>query len=139
MSLTRNIQQSELVWEENLFGIKPAWTIEPLVTIIKKLARQSLECDCNIEFLAQGAFNKVYSVKCSDGDYVFRVALPVAPKIKTLSEVETINSSAPRQAFPFLKSLHTMQISTMSWVLSGSSWSVYMVFLCANAGAQCPG
>jgi hypothetical protein len=57
---------------------------------------------CNIEFLAQGAFNKVYIVTFPEEkkEVIARVTLPVDSKWKTLSEVATLqwvrdNTSLP--------------------------------------------
>ncbi|KAK4096662.1 kinase-like protein [Parathielavia hyrcaniae] len=57
---------------------------------------------CDIEFLAQGAFNKVHVVKFpgQEKEVIARVTLPVDPKWKTLSEVATLqwvrhNTSLP--------------------------------------------
>lgn len=103
MSNTRDIHQPGLKWEHHLFGDTPTWIAEPSVEIIEKLARRELECDCNVEFLAEGAFNKVYSVQCSKGAFVFRVALPVAPKMKTLSEVATMSFVRAKTSIPVPK------------------------------------
>jgi aminoglycoside phosphotransferase len=100
MSTLRNVQQLGLEWERSPFGIEPKWTAEPSIAIIKTLASQALECGCAVAFLAEGAFNKVYSVDCSKGAYVFRVALPVAPQVKTLSEVATLSFIREKTSIP---------------------------------------
>ncbi|KAK9243412.1 phosphotransferase enzyme family-domain-containing protein [Lipomyces tetrasporus] len=55
---------------------------------------------CTIEFLAQGAFNRLYIIRSTEKDIVARVTLPVDPAWKTLSEVATLkwvreNTSLP--------------------------------------------
>jgi aminoglycoside phosphotransferase len=91
MSILRNISQPGLVWEKRLLSDAPTWSIEPSIDVIEKLARRYLDCDCNVAFFSQGAFNKLYSVDSSREAFVFRVTLPVAPKTKTLSEVATMS------------------------------------------------
>lgn len=56
-------------------------------------SRASLEPDPNatITFLAQGGFNKVYTVSSPHNeDLILRIALSVDPRFKTLSEVATM-------------------------------------------------
>jgi hypothetical protein len=91
---SRHIVQPGLRWQANLFGAKPAWTEEPSIAIIENLASKHLGLDndecCIATAFAEGAFNKLYTITCSKGDFIFRVALPVAPHVKTLSEVATL-------------------------------------------------
>ncbi|KAH6615305.1 phosphotransferase enzyme family-domain-containing protein [Boeremia exigua] len=100
MTSTRDVCQPGLKWENNLFGTKPTWTAEPSIAVIKKLVQEALGAESDVAFLAQGAFNKIYSVNCCVGDFVLRVALPVAPKVKTLSEVATIAFIRSRTNLP---------------------------------------
>ena len=60
----------------------------------RNLVRIPAEHNLTATFLAQGAFNKVYTIATSGGDgvesqlpYVFRVTLPVEPFYKTAGEV----------------------------------------------------
>ncbi|KAJ8115131.1 hypothetical protein OPT61_g3156 [Boeremia exigua] len=87
----RGMVQPELEYKRTLFGDVPLWKSEPSIDVIERLACQSLRCSCDVRFLAEGTFNKVYSIDCSKGEYVFRVALPVAPEVKTLSDVATMS------------------------------------------------
>ena len=75
--------------------------MDPDVSIIELISRNFLQIpaqhNLTATFLAEGAFNKVYTLATSDGDgvesqlpYVFRVALPVEPFYKTASEVATL-------------------------------------------------
>ncbi|KAH7095645.1 hypothetical protein FB567DRAFT_586954 [Paraphoma chrysanthemicola] len=71
------------------------WTVEPDIKVITKIARSTLDIPagspCEVEFLAQGAFNKVYTIRCGlNTDCVIRVTAPVQPQLKTLSECATI-------------------------------------------------
>lgn len=85
--------QSGLQWRSSLWGFKPEWTIEPRVDIIERIVRQKLGQleSCRVEFFGQGAFNKLYTVRCDIGDYMMRISLPVDPRYKTLSEVATLD------------------------------------------------
>ena len=77
------------------FGLEPRWTKEPDIEIIRELAQEHLghdmEASIEVAFLAQGAFNKLYKITVADAACLMRVSLPVYPKLKTQSEVATIN------------------------------------------------
>ncbi|RFU32943.1 hypothetical protein B7463_g3395, partial [Scytalidium lignicola] len=67
---------------------------------MRSVSTLDLPGTCAIEFLAQGAFNKVYIVRSLEVEVVVRVTLPVDPAWKTLSEVATLkwvreNTSLP--------------------------------------------
>jgi aminoglycoside phosphotransferase (APT) family kinase protein len=85
-----------LEWvQRGIWGTEPRWTIEPDEDAIKQTVASSLNqtnASCDIEFLAQGAFNKVYVVRFpeQEKEVIARVTLPVDPKWKTLSEVATL-------------------------------------------------
>ncbi|KAF3004365.1 hypothetical protein E8E13_009823 [Curvularia kusanoi] len=88
--------QATLGWQTNLLSnLDMIWLKEPDTAIIEKIARRELNIptteSCIITFLAEGCFNKVYDVQCgSDTHYIMRIALPVHPRAKVLSEVATI-------------------------------------------------
>jgi aminoglycoside phosphotransferase (APT) family kinase protein len=89
----RNVAQQGLRWQKGLFTAKPVWTNEPSIPIMQALVARHLQLEREapgISFFAEGAFNKLYAVDCTKGRFIFRVALPVAPKAKTLSEVATL-------------------------------------------------
>lgn len=44
---------------------------------------------CVVQSSAQGAFNKIYSIKYSEEEFVLQVALPIPPKLKAFSELAT--------------------------------------------------
>lgn len=86
-----------LTWAPEGFfeEMRPQWTIEPDMEIITTIVRRELHISrdsiCSVKFLAKGTFNKVYAIHCEDNDnYVMRVSLPVQPRLKTLSELATI-------------------------------------------------
>ncbi|KAI0045349.1 kinase-like protein [Auriscalpium vulgare] len=81
-------------WVSHIWGSQPRWTVEPSIALIEQLARQHLhlpaQAPCTITFFAEGGFNKLYDIKAPARNCLIRVALPVEPRRKTLSEVATI-------------------------------------------------
>lgn len=94
-TMFRDIEQPGLYWKSGLFGARPTWTKEPSIDKITELARKHLELPqdelVDIKAFAEGAFNKLYKITCSKGQFIFRVTLPVAPEVKTSSEVATLS------------------------------------------------
>jgi hypothetical protein len=91
--------------------LKPTWTIEPDIEVMTKIARRKLnipsDSPCDLEFLAQGAFNKVYVIRCNfDIEYIMRVSLPVHPRLKTMSERATIDYVRQHTHIPAPQVLH---------------------------------
>lgn len=91
------MQAHSIVWEEALFGPpEPKWVTEPSIKAIKSIVRKVLHIyetePVEINFLAQGAFNKLYTIqiKGRHPEHVIRVTLPVDPKVKVESEAATI-------------------------------------------------
>lgn len=88
--------QSALGWKYDWLGnLEIAWQQEPETEAIERVARRQLsitdEESCTATFLAEGAFNKVYTVQHNPGEeYIMRIAAPVQPQLKTSSEVATI-------------------------------------------------
>ncbi|RPA96351.1 hypothetical protein L873DRAFT_1773048 [Choiromyces venosus 120613-1] len=97
-------QQPRVRWKPGIFSPIPTWTENPQISVIESLCRRHLYPDTplpvslTITFLAEGAFNKLYTVSASTDSsdspelkvYVFRVSLPVEPFYKTTSEVATL-------------------------------------------------
>ncbi|KAF2851945.1 hypothetical protein T440DRAFT_488562 [Plenodomus tracheiphilus IPT5] len=86
--------QEGLEWVSTTFGLEPRWTAEPDIDAIAQIARKHLDrgrdVPINVSFHAQGAFNKLYRISTGDSDHLLRVSLPVYPRMKTESEVATI-------------------------------------------------
>ncbi|KAK3332336.1 phosphotransferase enzyme family-domain-containing protein [Cercophora scortea] len=84
---------SGMSWVRNMWGLEPRWTIIPDETAIMETVKSAvgLTEPCKIEFLAQGAFNKLYTIASSETEVIARVTLPIDPKWKTLSEVATLD------------------------------------------------
>ncbi|KAK9235074.1 phosphotransferase enzyme family-domain-containing protein [Lipomyces kononenkoae] len=99
---TQSSAFSGLEWVHDLWGSEPRWTVDLDEEAIKQTVQSALELPgaCTIEFLAQGAFNRLYIIRSTEKDIVARVTLPVDPAWKTLSEVATLkwvreNTSLP--------------------------------------------
>jgi Ser/Thr protein kinase RdoA (MazF antagonist) len=87
--------QDGLEWVTTSFGLKPRWTKEPNIEAMSKIARIHLghheDVPMDVAFYAQGAFNKLYKISAAGSVCLMRVSLPVYPRLKTQSEVATIN------------------------------------------------
>ncbi|EAT91101.2 hypothetical protein SNOG_01452 [Parastagonospora nodorum SN15] len=87
--------QNGLEWVSAAFGLEPRWTQEPDVKIIAQIARKHLDLheqvQIDVSFHAQGAFNKLYKITAAGRACLMRISLPVYPRLKTQSEVATIN------------------------------------------------
>ena len=83
-------------WKDDSSGeLMPTWTWTPDISVIKELAIQHLprsHTDIEVEFFAEGAFNKLYTVRSPHilRHYLMRVTLPVEPFYKTESERATL-------------------------------------------------
>ncbi|KAF1365032.1 hypothetical protein EJ07DRAFT_97538 [Lizonia empirigonia] len=88
--------QATLAWKYDSWGtLHPVWVKEPVDTDIEQVARRELkipdEMPCVVNFLAEGSFNKVYTLQCNSGTtYIIRLTLPIQPYFKMLSEVATM-------------------------------------------------
>jgi hypothetical protein len=109
---TNTFPQPGLDWshEDELFGPEPTWTVEPDVEVIRKIVQREFnipeDSQCDVEFLAEGSFNKVYKVQCSNNNaYIMRVTLPVHPRFKTQCEVATIDFVSQHTDLPIAKVL----------------------------------
>lgn len=81
-----------LLWVQRTFGLEPRWSLEPDLDVLRRtLLFHKPFSSLEVTFLAQGVFNKVYSVKMDKEVHIMRVTLPVDPYYKTRSEVATIN------------------------------------------------
>lgn len=93
MSSTDNGHSSLVEWVSDLTGTQPRWVIEPSLIAIEELVRRRLNLSSapyEVSFFAEGGFNKLYKIRTTDGEYLIRVALPVDPRWKTLSEFATL-------------------------------------------------
>ncbi|KAK1767543.1 phosphotransferase enzyme family-domain-containing protein [Phialemonium atrogriseum] len=85
-----------LQWVTKTIGLEPTWTLEPDLEAAKQLVESISMIEAgtiNMSLLAQGAFNKLCDITMSKKAeaLILRVALPVDPRYKTLSEVATMD------------------------------------------------
>ncbi|PIL34300.1 hypothetical protein GSI_03075 [Ganoderma sinense ZZ0214-1] len=95
MSVTSPLHRHDLRWVQDRLGrTEPAWNREPSLPVLESIVRQQLsvpaDSPCTISPFARGAFNQLYIIHTLDQEYLIRVTLPVQPRLKTLSEVATI-------------------------------------------------
>lgn len=116
-TLSASATQPRLEWsyEDELFSPEPTWTVEPGIDTIRKIARCELHIPedgrCDVEFLAESSFNKVYKIDCDNEEScVMRVSLPVHPGFKTKCEVATIEFIGLNTEVPIAK-IHTHDVS----------------------------
>ncbi|KAI1098057.1 hypothetical protein F4804DRAFT_350820 [Jackrogersella minutella] len=78
--------------EENIFSTIPEWTVEPTIDSIILTLQKVVDPykQYNVAYLWDGLYNKMYSVSFDQKHLVMRVSLPVYPKMKTESEVTTL-------------------------------------------------
>ena len=81
-----------LEWKQSMWELEPRWTIEPDIADMQAVVKEELGSaeDCEVTFLDQGAFNKIYRVSCGTHAFILRISLPVDPFYKTESEVATL-------------------------------------------------
>lgn len=79
-------------WVATLWGLRAHWTVTPDEKMIQGTVKHALGLSGvpSIEFLAEGAFNKIYVVTYDGTEAIIRVSLPILPELKTESEVATI-------------------------------------------------
>lgn len=83
-----------LKWVQNTFSTEPRCTTEIDLESIQRTIKESKSINATktvqVSFLAQGALNKLYTVRTHDETLIMRVSLPVDPYWKTSSEVATL-------------------------------------------------
>lgn len=94
------LSQPGLRWEMNkCFEAEPTWTHDPKVKTIIKLSRKHLQLSddekCTADYYSQGAFNRIYLIRCprdeaNERSFIFRASLPVDPGFKVSSDVATM-------------------------------------------------
>ncbi|KAI1134784.1 hypothetical protein F5Y05DRAFT_416941 [Hypoxylon sp. FL0543] len=77
---------------ENPFSVRPQWTIQPTIDSIILTLQAFIDQgkQYSVHHLWDGVCSKIYSVSYEEKHYVMRVSLPVCPKLKTESEVATL-------------------------------------------------
>ncbi|KAF2832902.1 hypothetical protein CC86DRAFT_414612 [Ophiobolus disseminans] len=84
------------------FSCEPHWTKEPSIDVIQTLVVKHLHLEeaLDVSFCAEGALNKLYAVDCEKGRFIFGASLPVAPGVKTKSEVATLAFVSEKTSIP---------------------------------------
>ncbi|KAI1788567.1 kinase-like protein [Ganoderma leucocontextum] len=95
MSLSSPAPHRDVQWiKDGLGRTQPAWNTQPSLPLLESIARDHLsipaDTPCPISPFARGAFNELYVVHTPERACLIRVTLPVQPRLKTLSEVATI-------------------------------------------------
>ncbi|KAF2864368.1 hypothetical protein K470DRAFT_199820, partial [Piedraia hortae CBS 480.64] len=80
-----------LQWVENLFELRPRWTVNLDIVAIKSEAKKALYSECSqVSSYAQGSFHRHFENFSGNKTYLMRVSLPVDPYWKRGSEVATL-------------------------------------------------
>lgn len=114
-------------WTWDLYNVTPQWTVEPNEDIIAATVITALGDACpfqndtvsKIECLAQGALNKIYLLCCDAKELIVRIALPVDPMWKTLSEVATLTWVREHTSLPVSEILYYNNTRENSWNATG--------------------
>ncbi|KAH7010312.1 kinase-like domain-containing protein [Ilyonectria destructans] len=115
------LKASLLEWVNKLFGLEPHWRTEPDLDTLQRIIHQQTTLPLageavTIEPFAQGAFNKLYTIRPARGHdddshvrsdlqspataLLLRASLPVCPRYKTESEAATIRFVQERTSLP---------------------------------------
>ncbi|KAF7541830.1 hypothetical protein G7054_g324 [Neopestalotiopsis clavispora] len=108
MSWARYLPQDRTKFSRPYWNSSPIWPSEPDVTVIKEIIASVLPentDDFSIEFLAEGARHKVYDVfhQSWSKAYLFRIAVPLDPRLKMESEMATLTLLNQRTTIPVPK------------------------------------
>ena len=82
-----------LGWERDTFSLAPAWEVEPSIESIIETLRRKLDPDktYHVKHRHDGPYNKYYLVSYEQNHFVMKITLPICPKLKTESEVATLD------------------------------------------------
>ncbi|KAF3010289.1 hypothetical protein E8E14_004190 [Neopestalotiopsis sp. 37M] len=105
MSWARYLPQDRTKFSRPYWNSSPIWPSEPDVAVIKEIIASVLPentDDFSIEFLAEGARHKVYDVfhQSWSKAYLFRIAVPLDPRLKMESEMATLTLLNQRTTIP---------------------------------------
>ena len=104
---------SRIHWRVGVFCTEPLWTVDPDISVMEAISRHHLfphadssAVEVTVKFLAEGSFNKVYTVDTKATStspiksYIFRATLPVEPGDKVRNEVATLDYIKRRTTIP---------------------------------------
>ena len=91
-----------ILWRVGILSTEPLWTVVPDISVVEDICRHHLfphadssAGELTVKFLAEGAFNKVYTVDTKTTStmksYVFRATLSIEPGDKVRNEVATLD------------------------------------------------
>ena len=112
-----------LKWKQTRWAVDPCWAVEPDVSSIRAVIQTVLESteDCKVDFLAEGAFNKVYKVQSREESLIMRISLPLDPHFKTESEVATLRFMQEHGGVPIpaVRAYNSSRVNSIGfeWIL----------------------
>ena len=85
--------QYGLGWERGTFSLVPVWDVEPSIASIVQTLRRKLHPDktYHVKHWHDGPYNKYYLVSYDQNHFVMKISLPICPRLKTESEVATLD------------------------------------------------
>ena len=85
--------QYGLGWERKAFSLVPFWSVEPTIKSIIQTLRKRVHPDktYHVKHWHDGSYNKFYLVSYENNHFVMKVSLPICPRLKTESEVATLD------------------------------------------------
>jgi hypothetical protein len=74
------------------WGLEPRWVTEPNMAAVLKAVKDAIDLERpgTVKLHVDGASSKLYAVESRDRKVLARVNLPIEPRLKTLSEVATL-------------------------------------------------
>ncbi|KAF5580067.1 hypothetical protein FPANT_9462 [Fusarium pseudoanthophilum] len=99
---------ADVYLEDCNLGFTPRWDFQPDLDKMRTTIQALFHTDnVRIKHFAEGCFNKLYEVQVNDqAPLLLRVALPVDPQNKTMSEVATIEWVSTITELPIPKVIH---------------------------------
>lgn len=107
MSWAQYLPPDRVNWTQSHWAY-PIWPSEPDLNVIKEVVASNLgeeEDDFTVQFLANGANHKVYDVFHPSWSkaYLFRIAIPIDPRLKMESEMATMQFLSHETTIPVPK------------------------------------
>ena len=106
-----SLRPNPLKWTGNYYNREAIWSTEPDIIVIRSLAIKHLAFELpntadldklKVQFFAQGAFNKLYSISFPEHgtSYLVRVALPLVPYYRIESEAAMLSYLKENTSIP---------------------------------------
>ncbi|KEZ46250.1 hypothetical protein SAPIO_CDS1147 [Scedosporium apiospermum] len=125
------LPEDRLKWTQTA-DPSPIWPFEPDVDIIRNIVQSSIPTEgddpgdqIRCDFLADGAHHKIYNVTHPSWTtpYLFRVAIPVDPKLKLESEMATLQFLRQHTSIPVPRPIRWCSTRTVDNKL-GYEWAI---------------